>query len=546
MRNAGLWALTYAETMVPALVFGGSSALVVVSALLVWLVSPWWLILTAVALVILGIAVYDVAQRHAAVLHNFPALGHMRYLMETIRPMIQQYFVERNWDGRPFDADARNAIYERAAGISSVKSFGTELQVRGAGYKYLRHSIVPGVLPAGEHRVTIGGPQCGRPFSASLLNISSMSFGALSINAIMAMNNGAKRGGFFQETGEGGLTKYHLESGADLVWEIGSGYFGCRDAAGAFDPEAFRTKAAHDQVKAINIKLSQGAKPGLGGHLPADKITPEIAEARGVPMGVDCVSPAAHTAFDTPTGLLEFVARLRKLSGGKPVGFKLCVGLRTDVLAICKAIVATGILPDFIVVDGAEGGTGAAPLEYEDHMGAPLTEGLHTVHEALVGIGVREHVKIGAAGKIATGFEMVRRLVQQADYCLAARPMMMAAGCIQSQKCHTNRCPTGVATQDKRLAAGLDPEKKAESVYNFHKATVAEATQIISTLGVDSPSQLSPDMLFKHVTQTDTLSYAQVMEWMDSGVLLEAPPADWQADWNAASADHFGPAARVT
>lgn len=374
----------------------------------------------------------------------------------------------------------------------------------------------------------------------ALLNVSSMSFGALSANALRALNKGAMKGGFVHETGEGGLTPFHLQ-GADVFWEIGSGYFGTRTADGHFDPDTFAEKAADERVKAINIKLSQGAKPGIGGVLPAAKVTAEIARYRGVPQGQKCVSPAAHSAFSTPRELIRFVARLRELSGGKPVGFKLCVGSRIDVLAMCKAMLAEGATPDFIVVDGAEGGTAAAPLEYEDHVGLPLTDGLMTVHNALVGVGLRDRIRIGASGKVASGNDIVKRLIQGADYTNAARAMMMAVGCIQSQRCHTNHCPVGVATQDPRRARALDVADKSERVFNYQEATVAQAMRIMASMGVDDPAQLSPHMLRKRLSATDQRSYAEIFEWLDEGVLLADPPASWRADWERADADSFRP-----
>ncbi|MCK1801692.1 FMN-binding glutamate synthase family protein [Brevibacterium sp. R8603A2] len=531
--------------MVAIAVFVALLALVAASVLLAVVVSAWWWLLAGPAILLLVLGIIDITQRERAILRNFPVIGRGRYLMETIRPMIQQYFVERNYDGKPFDRDVRLLVYERAAGTHSVKSFGTELEVRSPGYEYLVHSVQPGRIPEGEHRVRLGGPQCTLPYDASLLNISAMSFGSLSKNAVLAMNRGAAKGGFLHDTGEGGLTKYHLGAGADLLWEFGSGYFGCRDADGNFSPEEFAAKARLDEVSAVSIKLSQGAKPGLGGVLPGDKVTPEIAEARGVPVGMDCISPPGHSAFGTPTEMMEFIAQLRELSGGKPIGFKLCVGMRRDFLALCKAMLATGILPDFIIVDGAEGGTGAAPLEYEDHMGTPLAEGLHIVHNALMGCGLREHIRIGAAGKIASGHDIVRLLIQGADFCMSARAMMMAVGCIQAQKCHTNHCPTGVATQDPKLARGLDVPSKSEQVYNYHRATIEETKQMLSTLGVSGPEELDLRMLRRRISQTEVVTYQTLYNWLRHGELLSDPPRGWAADWNAASADRFGPDPRL-
>ncbi|WP_101653308.1 FMN-binding glutamate synthase family protein [Brevibacterium ihuae] len=527
--------------MVAIAILIGLLALVAAAVALAVLVSGWWWLLAGPAILLLVVALVDITQRERAILRNFPLLGRGRYLMETIRPMIQQYFVERNYDGKPFDRDVRQLIYERAAGTHSVKSFGTELEVRAPGYEYLVHSVQPGRIPEGEHRVRLGGPQCTRPYDASLLNISAMSFGSLSKNAVLAMNHGAGKGGFLHDTGEGGLTKHHLAGGADLMWEFGSGYFGCRDAEGNFSPEEFTPKARLDAVKAITIKLSQGAKPGLGGVLPADKVTAEIAEARGVPMGQDCISPPGHSAFGTPREMMEFIGRLRELSDGKPIGFKLCVGMRRDLLALCKAMLETGILPDYIIVDGSEGGTGAAPLEYEDHMGTPLAEGLRLVHNALMGCGLREHIRLGAAGKIASGHDIVRMLIQGADFCMSARAMMMAVGCIQAQKCHTNHCPTGVATQDPKLARGLDVTSKSEHVYRYHRATIEETKQMLSTLGVESPAELDFRMLRRRISQTEVVSYQTLHNWLRHEELLTDPPRGWAADWQAASADRFGP-----
>lgn len=499
----------------------------------------WWVVVVlAVVLLVLGI--HDVLQTKHAILRNFPVLGRMRFLLESIRPEIQQYFIERNTDGRPFDRDTRSLIYARSKGADSHKAFGTERDVNEVGYEYLLHSTVPVDVPADQHRVRIGGPDCTQPYEMSLMNISSMSFGALSKNAVLAMNKGAAMGGFVHETGEGGLAPYHLEYGADLFWEIGSGYFGCRDADGNFDPGVFALKAAQPTVKGITIKLSQGAKPGLGGVLPAAKISQEIADIRGVPMGIDCISPASHSAFSTPRELMGFVARLRELAGGKPVGYKFCVGSRTDVLAMCKAMMETGITPDFIIIDGSEGGTGAAPLEYEDHVGTPLTEGLMLVHNALVGCGLRDRIRLGAAGKIATGSDVVKRLIQGADFTLSARAMMMATGCIQAQKCHTNECPVGVATQDPRLFRALDVTDKGNRVYNYHKLTVQEAAQLMASMGVAAPGQLNTRMLRRRVDHLATRSYSSLHHWLEPGELLREPPRGWAADWLEADADTFG------
>ena len=504
-----------------------------------WWAPGWWA-LAGAGFLLLGLGVRDVVQRRHSVLRNYPVLGHLRYLLERIRPELQQYFIERNFDGRPYDRDTRSVIYERAKGIHGEMPFGTERDVYEVGYEYLVHATVPVPAPERPHRVRIGGPDCTQPYDMALLNVSAMSFGALSANAIRALNRGAALGGFAHDTGEGGLTGYHLENGGDLVWEIGSGYFGARTKDGDFDPEMFADKAAHDTVKCVSLKLSQGAKPGLGGVLPAAKVTAEIAAARNVPVGEKCVSPPYHRVFATPRELIRFVARMRDLSGGKPAGFKLCVGDRADVLAICKAMAAEGTTPDFIVVDGSEGGTGAAPLEYEDHVGTPLTEGLMTVHNALVGCGLRDRISLGASGKVATGTDIVKRIIQGADYTNAARAMMMATGCIQSQRCHTNQCPVGVATQDPRRAQALDVRDKSLRVQRYQEATVGEAGQIMASLGARQPSELSPHQLRRRIGHMDTRSYAELFDWLEPGELLAEPPRSWRTDWERADPDHFG------
>lgn len=509
--------------------------------LVAYLVGLWaWIFLGVVALLLLGLGIWDAVQPRHSILRNFPVLGHARYLLESIRPEIQQYFIEKNTEGKPFSRDQRSIVYARSKGQDDHKAFGTERSTDEIGYEFLLHSTAP-VAPAEEPpTVRVGGPDCTQPYDLALMSISSMSFGSLSKNAVLAMNKGAALGGFVHETGEGGLTKYHRGNGADLFWEIGSGYFGCRDDDGRFHPERFAEKARLEEVKGITIKLSQGAKPGLGGVLPGSKVTPEIAEAREVPEGVDCISPASHSAFATPREMVRFIGRLRELSGGKPIGIKLCVGSRTDVLAMCKAMWEERIAPDYIIVDGSEGGTGAAPLEYSDHVGTPLTEGLMLVHNALVGTGLRHMVRIGAAGKVVSGSDIVKRLIQGADFTMSARGMMMATGCIQAQKCHTNHCPVGVATQDARLMRGLDVEDKAKRVHNYQKLTVREAVQIMASMGVTSPSQLNARMLRRRVDHLSTRSYASIYNWLREGELLEQPPRGWAADWAEADADHFG------
>ena len=526
--------------MLRFLVLAFALALLIIGGFLTAAVSPWWLWLSLPAMFVVGVGVWDLLQTKHSVLRNYPVMGHFRFWFESVRPEFQQYFIESDTDGRPFDRVARSLVYERAKGANQEKAFGTELDVYEIGQEFLVHSMAPRIMPSTPHRVVVGGPQCRQPYSMALLNVSAMSFGSLSANAVLALNKGAKLGGFAHDTGEGGLSRYHLEPGGDLVWEIGSAYFGCRTASGAFDVEQFAEKASSDQVKCISIKLSQGAKPGIGGVMPAAKMTLEIARARGVPVGVKCVSPAAHSAFEGPTGLMEFVALLRERSGGKPTGFKLCVGNPVEFLSVCKAILATEILPDFIIVDGSEGGTGAAPVEFEDHMGMPLTNGLIFVHNALIGIGVRDRVRIGASGKIASGADIVKRLIQGADYTNAARAMMMALGCIQAQRCHTNTCPVGVTTQDPIRTRALVISDKARRVARFQEETVASAAQLIAAMGLAGPEELRPNLLMRRTGDHTVRRYDEIHHPLTAGQLLSDPPGWWANHWGRARADRYG------
>ena len=498
----------------------------------------WWALLVVLVLLLL-LAVHDLLQKRHSILRNYPVLGHLRFLMEDVRPELQQYFIERNWDGRPFDRDVRSSIYQRAKDTKEEQPFGTERDVDAPGYEYLVHSTRPVDPLDSAPRVRIGGKDCAHPYDMALMNVSAMSFGALSANAIEALNKGAAKGGFAHDTGEGGLSKYH-RNGGDLVWEIGSGYFGARTENGDFDPAKFQDTAADPQVKMTSLKLSQGAKPGIGGVLPGAKVTKEIADARGVPAGQKCVSPSYHRVFSTPRELVLFMARMRELNGGKPAGFKLCFGSRVDFLGICKAMVAEGVTPDFVIVDGGEGGTGAAPLEYEDHVGTPLTEGLLNVHNCLVGVGLRDQVKVGASAKVASGIDIVKRLIQGADYTNSARSMMMAVGCIQAQKCHTNTCPVGVATQDPKRMRALDVPDKTERVFHYQQQCVTQALQVMGSMGAPRPEDLRPHMLRRRVDHDEVRSYEEMFHHLQPGQLLAEPPAGrWQRDWELADADRF-------
>nr|QDP27125.1 FMN-binding glutamate synthase family protein [Bradyrhizobium cosmicum] len=498
-------------------------------------------ILIFAALTLLGVR--DLLQKSHAVLRNYPISAHIRFLLEEIRPEMRQYFFESEKDGMPFSRDTRAVVYQRAKMELDKRPFGTQEDVYREGYEWMNHSVSPKSHAEEKFRITIGGPDCQKPYSASVFNISAMSFGALSPNAVRALNAGAKKGGFAHDTGEGGFSPYHREMGGDIIWEIGSGYFGCRHHDGTFDPEAFARVAAQDQIKMVELKISQGAKPGHGGVLPAAKVSEEISKIRGVAMGEDCISPASHRAFSTPVGMMQFVAEMRRLSGGKPAGFKLCIGHPWEFLAICKAMLQTGIYPDFIVVDGNEGGTGAAPLEFMDHLGMPMREGVSFVHNALIGIKARDRIKIGASGKIATAFDMARAMAIGADYCNSARGFMFSLGCIQSLSCHTDRCPTGVATQDPTRARALYVPLKIDRVHNYHHATLHSLTELIAAAGLEHPQQLRPIHFSQRTSTTDVKSFAQLYPALRPGELLEGTEDPRFRDaWRMAQAETFQPA----
>lgn len=504
--------------------------------------STFWLLalplLALAALTWLGIN--DMRQEQHAILRNYPIIGHARFLMEALRPTLRQYFFEGEKDGKPFSRDKRSLVYQRAKGQLDKRPFGTEFDVYDPSYEWISHSLAPKEVREHDFRLHVGGPGCAKPYNASVLNISAMSFGSLSANAIRALNSGAKAGGFAHDTGEGGVSPYHREHGGDIIWEIGSGYFGCRDAAGNFSPENFVATATLDQVRMIEIKLSQGAKPGHGGVLPAAKITAEISTIRGVPMGQDCISPAQHPAFSTPLELMAFIQRLRELSGGKPVGFKLCVGRKHEFLAIVKAMLATGLTPDFIVVDGKEGGTGAAPSEFIDHMGMPLREGLSFVHFALVGAGLRDQIKLGASGMMISAFDIARTMALGADWVNMARAFMFAVGCIQSQTCHTDRCPTGVATQDADRQRALVVPDKATRVAQFHDKTLMALAEVVGGAGLTHPSQLRRFHFQKRVSESVVKSFMDLYPPLRKGELLTGTEDPrYKNAWRRAQAESF-------
>ncbi len=504
---------------------------------------PASLIVTGVAGVLLLVGVHDILQHTHSVLRNYPVLGHLRFLLEDVGPELRQYVVEHNLEGRPFNRDQRSLIYQRAKGVLDKKPFGTELDVYQEGHRWLTHSILarpPAADPVGTFRLSLGGSCCTKPYEASLLNASAMSFGSLSGNAVQAINLAARRGRFAQNTGEGGISRHHREHGGDLIWQIGTGYFGCRRQDGSFDPERFREGAALEAVRMVELKLSQGAKPGHGGILPGIKVTPEIARARGVRVGEDCISPPGHSTFSTPVGLLEFLAHLRELAGGKPVGFKLAVGEPMEFLGICRAIHETGLVPDFITVDGGEGGTGAAPIELSDRMGMPLLEALVIVHNALVGIGVREEVRILASGKLITSIDLATALALGADGVNTARGFMFAVGCIQSQLCHTNRCPVGVATQDPGLARALHVETKARRAENFHRTTLEAFAEVVGAVGLERPWDLGGRHLYERVTPWEIRHFSDLYPTLAPGSLIDGSGNGFLEEaWAAASARDF-------
>ncbi|HXW39881.1 MAG TPA: FMN-binding glutamate synthase family protein [Xanthobacteraceae bacterium] len=519
---------------------------------LVLLITAWlaaefyWFpsVLVAIPLLLFSalatLGTHDLVQTRHAVLRNYPLTAHIRFVLEEIRPEIRQYFLESEKDGTPFSRDKRAIVYQRAKQALDKRPFGTQNDVYASGYEWLHHSIAPKAVVKEPFRVVVGGPDCQAPYAGSVFNISAMSFGALSPNAIRALNIGAKKGGFAHDTGEGGYSHYHREHGGDIIWEVGSGYFSCRNGDGTFCAEKFAEGAKRDQVKMVELKLSQGAKPGHGGVLPGAKVTAEIAAARGVPVGVDCVSPSRHSAFASPIELMQFIATMRRLSGGKPAGFKLCIGHPWEFLAICKAMLQTGIYPDFIVVDGKEGGTGAAPLEFTDHLGMPLREGLNFVHNALVGINARARIKLGASGKIVSAFDMARAMALGANWCNSARGFMFALGCIQSLSCHTDRCPTGVSTQNRSRQRALIVPDKAERVYNFHRSTIESLAELVAAAGLDHPGQFAPAHFSRRVSPNEVKSFAELYPALKPGELI-AGTADrrYQAAWEMANAEAF-------
>lgn len=490
------------------------------------------------ALSLLGLR--DFLQRKHTILANYPIIGHARYLLESVRPEVRQYFFEDELDGRPFHREQRSLVYQRAKGEKDYDPFGSELDVKEVGYEWIGHSITPANEHSDPPRVRIGGPHCTAPYEASLLNVSAMSYGSLGPSAVRSLGRGAVEAGYFHNTGEGGISRYHLETGADLCWQIGTGYFGCRAPDGTFDGDAFAERARHDHVKLIELKLSQGAKPGHGGILPAHKVTPEIAEARGIPVGESCLSPPGHSSFSTPEELIAFVDQLRELSGGKPIGIKLCIGQPGEFMAIVRAMLDSGSGPDFISVDGGEGGTGAAPPEFGDHVGWPLEEGLVFVRNALVGAGLHERVKVIAAGKVTSAMDVLRCLALGADLTNAARSFMMSIGCIQAQLCHTNHCPAGVATLDPGRNRALDPELKGKRAARFQSETLRLLMELVGAAGSASPHEVGPGRIHRRVSTTESLTLDRIHRFEEPGALLDGSAApEFQAAFDGARAEAF-------
>lgn len=498
----------------------------------------WWAL--AALLPLIGLGLWQSYQAQHTILRNFPLLGMTRYLLEKFRPEIQQYFIESNTDARPLAREFRAVVYQRAKGELETRPFGTERDVYAIGYEWAAHTVAAREPMPEEPRVSFGGRDCSKPYRGSRLHISAMSFGSLSGPAVRALNRGAANGGFAHNTGEGGIAEYHRHGG-DLIWQIGTGYFGCRQLDGSFDLAAYKEMAQDEQVKMIELKLSQGAKPGHGGVLPGVKVTEEIARARGVPAGETVRSPPAHHTFSTPLAMMNFIAELRRHSGGKPVGFKLSIGRRIDLLAMCKAMLETDILPDYIAIDGGEGGTGAAPLEFSNFLGMPARDAWIFLHSALVGVGLRDRIRVVASSKILTGFHMVRALALGADVCASARGMMLALGCIQALRCNTDECPTGVTTQRKSMTHGLHVGDKSRRVTRFHAGTVASFLELVGAMGLADPDDLQPHHIFRRIDDLRIRHFGELYDWLEPGQLLDGHglPPGIADEWHAACSDRW-------
>lgn len=521
-----------------------SSALIITTLLLAIFMDRNWYVIFVIVLFLTALGYFDMIQTKHSIMRIYPVVGRLRFFMEEMRPKIYQYFIESDIDGRPINRIDRSTVYQRAKKENDTMPFGTQLDVYSEGYEWLAHSMAPKNFHKMGHnlRVMVGNKDCKQPYSSSILNISAMSFGSLSRNAVEAMNAGAKLGDFAHNTGEGGLSEYHLKHGGDVIWQIGTGYFGCRAADGGFDPVQFEERATLPNVKMIEIKISQGAKPGHGGILPASKNTPEIAAARHIQPYTLVESPPSHSAFSTPIELIEFIKKLRELSGGKPVGFKLCIGHKSEFIGICKAMIETNTYPDFITVDGAEGGTGAAPQEFSNYVGAPLLDGLAFVVNILNGMDIKKHIKVFASGKVTSGFHIIRALAIGADACYSARAMMMAVGCIQALQCNTNKCPVGVATQDPQLTVGLVVEDKKTRVANFHNNTVKSVVELLGATGLDEVHNLNRSHIYRRISFSSMQTYEEIFPSVEVGAFLDEAnlPEKYKPDFKHASAEQWG------
>lgn len=520
-------------------------SIIAIIGFFVGLTSGWW----AIAPIILTlIGIYDIKQSKHAILYNYPIIGHLRYMIESVGPEFRQYIIESDHQESPFSRNQRSLVYQRSKNVSDVRSFGANLNMKQDNYEWATHSMKASNIATENIRIVVGEERA-KPYKMSVFNISAMSFGALSGNAITALNTGARMGGFAQDTGEGSVSPYHKKGGGDLIWELGSGYFGCRDELGNFSEEKFQKVASDEQIKMIEVKLSQGAKPGHGGVLPSSKITPEIAATRGIPMGVDCVSPASHSAFSNPIEMMYFIQKLRDLSGDKPVGFKFCVGHKWEFFAIVKAMIKTGITPDFIVVDGSEGGTGAAPIEFAENIGSPLHESLLFVSNTLNAVGLRKKIKLGASGKIISAFDMVRAFALGADFMNSGRGFMFSLGCIQALSCSNSKCPTGIATQDPERQKALNIEEKSMRVYNFHKNTMHALKEVLQAMGVQHTDDIKPYHIMRRIDPQTVSSYEDIMNFVKTGNSLivkdmdnhtnDALPLDMRKWWDRSSAETF-------
>jgi glutamate synthase domain-containing protein 2 len=519
------------------------SSIVIVALLIVWTYFwPYALLFFIVVVPVVYMGVSDMIQTKQSLKRNFPFFGRLRYVFEDLRPKIQQYFVESDTDGAPINRNDRSVIYQRAKKQVDTTPFGTQLDVYAEGYEWMSHSITPKDFHKIDHhpRVLVGNKDCKQPYSASVFNVSAMSFGALSANAVEALNGGAKIGNFAHNTGEGGISPHHTVNGGDIIWQVGTGYFGARDAAGNFSAEAFQKNALRPEVKMIELKLSQGAKPGHGGILPGKKNTPEIAAIRGVTAGTTVYSPPFHSAFGTPREMILFLHKMRELSGGKPIGFKLCVGRKSEFISICKAMVELDLYPDFITVDGGEGGTGAAPPEFSNFVGMPLMDGLSFVDNMLKGFNIRHHIRIDASGKVFTGFHILRAIALGADMCNSARAMMMALGCIQALECNKNSCPTGVATQDPELVRGLVVEDKKVRVANYHRNTVESFVELMAASGIDNPGRLNRHQITRRVFMNEVRTFEEIYPSVPLGAMVNGSiPQQYLNSFQSASADKF-------